>query len=93
MGDVKLSGRAEERKARLREACARKFPKLAAWKREAGARTVLVLEDNDIQLSNPQVIYDAHASVEREFSERPDEVHVVTTIVEPTWWVHRGSTT
>ena len=73
----------EDRKARLREACARKFPKLAAWKRDEGARTILVLEDNDIQLSNPQVIYDAYASVEREFSERPDEVHVVTTIIEP----------
>ncbi|MHB8884873.1 MAG: hypothetical protein ACYC5H_07265 [Methylovirgula sp.] len=86
---VSDSRQPEDRKARLRKTCVKKFPKLAAWKRDSGARTVLVLEDNDIQLSNPQVIYDAYSAVEDEFSDRPDEVHLVTTIIEPTWWVHR----
>lgn len=31
--------------ARLRKACETKYPKLAVWKRDAGARTVLVLEE------------------------------------------------
>ena len=70
--------------ARIRAACAKKFPKLAWWKLNAGARTVLVLEDNDIQLSNPQVIYEALAAVEIEFADRPDEVHVVSTFIDAT---------
>lgn len=78
-----------ERQARLRQACAKKFPKLAWWKKHAGARTVLVLEDNDIQLSNPQVIYEALAAIERDFPDRPDEIHVVSTYIDPTWWLHQ----
>ena len=37
-----------ERIDRIREACQRKFPRLARWKCDYGARTVLVLEENDI---------------------------------------------
>ena len=49
-----------QRENRIREACARKFPKLAAWRAKAGARTVLVLEDNDIQLTNPELVWHAY---------------------------------
>ncbi len=79
----------EEREARVYQACARKFPKLAEWKARAGARTVLVLEDNDLQLSNPQVIYEALVSAERRLVDRPDEVQLVVTCVEPEWWHFR----
>jgi hypothetical protein len=79
----------EDREARLYQACARKFPKLAQWKAKAGARTILVLEDNDLQLSNPQVIYEALAAAERRLADRPDEVHLVVTCVEPEWWHFR----
>ena len=78
-----------EREARLRQALAKKLPKLAWWKQNAGARTVLVLEDNDIQLSNPTVIYEALAAVEGEFPDRPDEIHVVGTFIDPTWYLHQ----
>ena len=79
----------EEREARVYQACARKFPKLAEWKARAGARTVLVLEDNDLQLSNPQVIYEALAAAERRLVDRPDEVHLGCIRVEPEWWHFR----
>jgi hypothetical protein len=78
-----------ERDERLKQACVGKFPKLAQWKARAAARTVLVLEDNDLQLSNPQVIYEALAKAERRLADRPDEVHLVVTCVEPEWWHFR----
>jgi hypothetical protein len=75
-----------ERIDRMREACQRKFPKLARWKRDYGARTVLVLEENDIQLTNQQVVADALLEVERTMLDRPDEVYLVSTAVEAPWW-------
>jgi predicted RNA polymerase sigma factor len=75
-----------ERIDRIREACQRKFPKLARWKRDYGARTVLVLEENDIQLTNQQVVADALLEVERTMLDRPDEVYLVSTAVEAPWW-------
>jgi hypothetical protein len=37
---------------RIARACDKKFPKLARWKEIDGARTVLIFEDNDLQLVN-----------------------------------------
>jgi hypothetical protein len=42
----------DSRNDRIERACKRKFPKLAAWKTR-GARTVLILEGVDDQLTNP----------------------------------------
>ena len=75
------------RELRIREACAWKFPKLDAWRSGSGARTVLVLEDNDIQLTNPQNVFDILEAVEREFSNRPDEIYLVYTVTENPWYV------
>lgn len=77
-----------DRAVRIYQACSRKFPKLAEWK-SRGARSILVLEDNDLQLSNPQVIYEALAAAERRLPDRPDEVHLVVTCIEPEWWHFR----
>jgi hypothetical protein len=52
------------------------------------ARTVLVLQDNDMQLSNPTAIYRAYATVESEFAGRPDEIHLVSTFLDNPWWLH-----
>ena len=76
------------RAARIRAACAKKFPKLETWRKEAKARTVLVLEDNDIQLTNPARVYDTLKVLEQEFSNWPDEIYLVSTIIETPWWVH-----
>jgi hypothetical protein len=75
------------RQTRLREVCERKFPKLAAWKLDRGARTVLVLEDRDIQLTNHQLVYDALTQAEEGRDDAPDEVFLVSTFLEDRWWV------
>ncbi|HEY3920057.1 MAG TPA: hypothetical protein VGL83_19865 [Stellaceae bacterium] len=71
------------RAERLRRACDKKFPKLAAWKRDSGARTILVLEDNDIQLTNHAAVADAYVPLARGRSDRPDETYIVSTCVNP----------
>jgi hypothetical protein len=77
-----------DRQTRLKRACDEKFPKLARWKHEKGARTVLVLEENDISLTNPQLVTDAMSLAELGMSDAPDEVFLVSTHQEPVWWVH-----
>lgn len=72
---------------RLRESCEKKFGKLAEWKRQHGARTVLVLEDADIQLTNEQLVAEALALAEQGRADRPDEIYVVNSCVETAWWV------
>jgi len=74
------------RNTRIQDACHRKFPKLAAWKRIHGARTVLVLEENDIQLTNEFVVADAVLNTAKATENRPDEIYLVSTVIEP-WWV------
>ncbi len=78
----------EAREDRLREACAKKFPKLEAWRQKTGARTVLILEDNDLQLTNPQRVFDVLTQVENTIAGKPDEVHLVGTFIDNPWYVH-----
>ena len=52
------------------------------------ARTVLVLEDNDIQLTNPQRVFDTLAALQHEFTNWPDEIYLVSTIIKNPWYVH-----
>lgn len=75
------------RRKRLQKACDDKFSKLAAWRRERGAQTVLVLEENDIQLTNDQLVADALASVEKGRNDIPDEVFLVSTYLDSKWHV------
>lgn len=77
------SNREQERMDRLRRACDKKFPKLAAWKRKHGARTVFVLEENDIQLTNYAVVADTYTPLAQGRPDRPDETYLVSTCVEP----------
>jgi hypothetical protein len=67
------------RSDRIRKACVDKFPKLATWKSSHNARTVLVLEDNDIQLTNEMVVTDAYLKVALTRDDRPDETYVLAT--------------
>jgi hypothetical protein len=76
-----------DRVARVHEAYRRKCPKLAAWRRDQGARTVLILEENDIQLTNAQVVADAVLEVEKARTDSPDEVYLVSTAIDNPWWI------
>lgn len=72
---------------RLQESCEKKFGKLAEWKRTSGARTVLVFEDADIQLTNEQLIADALTYAEQGRTDAPDEVFVVNSCIDTPWFV------
>jgi hypothetical protein len=72
------------RKARIRSACAKKFHKLETWRKDAHACTVLVLENKDIQLTNPARVFDTLDVLRADFDNWSD----VSTIVENPWWVH-----
>ena len=74
------------RAERLREACEKKFPKLARWKIEDNARTILVLEDNDIQLTSPANVADAFVPIARSRADAPDETYMIFTAAEP-WYM------
>ena len=71
------------RKDRIREAVERKFPKLAAWKRDESARTILVLEDNDIQLTNQSIVTETYLPLAMARDDRPDETYLVASCMSP----------
>jgi hypothetical protein len=71
------------RKDRVREAVERKFPKLAAWKRDENARTILVLEDNDIQLTNQAIVTETYLPLAMGRDDRPDETYLVVSCTDP----------
>ena len=84
---VRVTGPVEEGRAeRLALVRDKKFGKLASWREKTGARTILVLEDADISLTNEQLVADTFARVEEGQGDLPDEVYVVTSFTEP-WYV------
>jgi hypothetical protein len=76
----------ELRRERIANALDKKLPKLQAWK-TAGARSVLVLENGDISLSNHAIILDATEHALQGRGDRPDEVWLVDTTIEQEWTV------
>jgi hypothetical protein len=75
----------ESRTRRIKWACEKKFPKLAAWKARS-ARTVLVFEENDDQLTNVIAVTESLLAAEADMPNKPDEVYLVTTSHTP-WYV------
>jgi hypothetical protein len=71
------------RKERMNEAIEKKFWKLGAWKRDERAKTVLVLENRDVQLSPPDVVADTFVPLAKTRQDRPDETYLVMTCFEP----------
>jgi len=76
----------EARVQRIRRACNDKFPKLATWKHSHNARTILILESNDVQLTSPPLVTEALMSAAKARSDSPDETYMVATSMTP-WWV------
>ncbi len=75
----------QPREPRIQRACNDKFPKLATWKRSDNARTILVLEDNDVQLTNQSIVADAFLPIARGRADAPDETYMVSTCTSP-WY-------
>ena len=77
--------RGKARTDRIRRACEKKFPKLAAWKGREGAKTILVLEDNDVQLTNQVVVSETFLPIALGRPDRPDETYMIASCMNP-WW-------
>ena len=77
---------------RIRRAYDNKMPKLSAWK-EKGARTVLILEENDVQMTNHVLVANAVRAVELNRQHLPDEIYLVSTAIDMQWhsWILRNS--
>jgi ribosomal protein L7/L12 len=74
---------AKLRSDRMQAAIDKKFPKLAAWKKNNGAKSILVLEQNDIQLTNPSIVADAYLSLAQARLDRPAETYLVASCMSP----------
>lgn len=72
------------RAERMKKAMTKKLPKLKAWK-DAGARSVLLLENGDIALSNHVVVLEAAETALAERVDGPDELWLVDTTIEAEW--------
>ncbi|KGT73440.1 hypothetical protein MA20_44355 [Bradyrhizobium japonicum] len=75
------------RRDRMKAAIDKKFPKLAAWKANEGAKSILVLEQNDIQLTNPSIVADVYLPLAKAREDRPDETYLVASCMSPNWWM------
>ena len=56
-------------------------------KRDEGARTVLVMEENDLSSTNHQLVAEAMARAEAGRRDTPDEIFLVSTVRPNPWWV------
>jgi len=77
----------EVRFSRLERGYLSHAEKLTSWREAQGARTVLVLEDTDIQATREDLVADALRRVEQNTLERPDEVWLVSTAIPTCWHV------
>lgn len=66
----------QQRSSRLRRALSNKCPKLHRCKNRS-TRTILILEDSDISLSNNVLIEDALAEAISQRNDLPDEIYLV----------------
>ncbi len=78
-------GSNEPRALRIERACEKKFPKLDMWKRSDRARTILVFEDNDLQLTNVSIVAETFLPIAKARADAPDETYMVATYTEP-WY-------
>ncbi len=81
-GDVEA-----KRRERIETAYSRKVPKLLQWKK-LGARTILILEEDDIFLTNHINVADALAKVEASRTDRPDEIYLLSAFTSM-WLITR----
>jgi hypothetical protein len=77
----------DARFTRIQEAYSKKLTKLLKWK-ECGARAILILEEDDIQLTNHFRVGDALFQIETLHTNRPDEVYLISTS-SSVWFVIR----
>ena len=81
----------EQRRRRLETAFRKKCPKLEKC-RARGARTVLVLETDDIALTTSEEVADQAVSIVAQRNDPPDEMFLVETRIDPwlVWLLKHG---
>jgi hypothetical protein len=57
---------------RMKAVVDKKSPKLAMWKKNDNAKSILVLEQNDIQLTNPSIVADTYLPLAKAMSDRAE---------------------
>ena len=79
-------GLEQDRTRRIKRGYDRKIPKLSYWK-QCGARTILVLEENDISLTNTPAVWSSLKEVEAESDSevRPDEIYLISSKNNDSW--------
>jgi hypothetical protein len=78
--------REAQRQRRIERACnASRFDKLAIWKEQASARTILILENPDIFITDPAAVADAYLAIAASRSNKPDEVYLFDTSHSSDW--------
>ena len=75
------------REQRMRQACDDKFGKLASWKKDAGARTILLLENPDILLTHSSNVADMFLSIAEGRADWPDETYLIDTYTSGDWYL------
>jgi hypothetical protein len=56
------------------------------WGALAGARTILLLADNDVQLTSHALVAEAFVPIARARDDAPDETYMITTYGDKTWY-------
>jgi hypothetical protein len=75
------------RSRRIQQACDDKFPKLAVWKWESAARTILLFENPDIQLTNAAYVAASFLAIAQSRQDRPDETYLLDTYATGDWYL------
>lgn len=75
-----------DRLARIKRAYEDKMRKLRVW---AGPnmRSILILEENDVFMTNSTLVANALGSIEAEAPERPNEVYLLSSAVSQPWYL------
>jgi hypothetical protein len=53
------------------------------WKRDHGARSILVLEDNDLFLTNEAIVTETYLRLAMPRVDQPSETYLVSTATTP----------
>ena len=76
--------REDQRVSRIRRAYEKKCPKLAVWQQH-GARSILILEENDVQMTNHFLVAEAVHGVERTVQQKPDKIYLLSSATDAFW--------
>lgn len=87
MVSLGVDGNREDlREERLRQSCDDKYPKLQRWKDQHGGRSILILEDRDLFLSNQHRVIEALQVAEQERADKADYVFMVGSWMPEQWF-------